>query len=298
MCIISKEVNSVSKTNILVAVDKSNTRQLIIYSNNVDNKTVNNAMILPVPNPTTIKFHNLSNYTTIFDDCDKMVNNVKTLSTYGIKATMNYYDQNTLKVYNVGSYKVSIANSLNELKKVNRQVFDLGYGCEELLSKNYNNPIYGFIICKLDMNNKNYHPFGYSHKIHNNQIFIPTKHYHEHYQEYSSFGSSLGYSSILNENSVDEGWDHNIYLYNTSGFTNSPIKTDYVWNNKNYINIQNIDFPFGQLNNFEKYNIKGNFPNIDLITIPLPINNQTYNNLEEKKSDETLSCETPSCIIM
>ncbi len=73
MCIISKEVKSVSKTQILVAVDSKKERQLVVYSNKIDNFIPGNAMILPVPNPSSVKFHNLYTYTDIFNDCNKMV---------------------------------------------------------------------------------------------------------------------------------------------------------------------------------------------------------------------------------
>ncbi len=305
MCIISKEVESVSKTNIFVAVDETNTRQLIVYSNNVSNAITNNAMILPVPNPKTIKFHNLTNYKNIFDDCDKMASDVRTLSYSTTKSASTNYGK--LDVFNVGSYKVSLALSLDDIRNVDNSVFDLGEGCYHLLSKDYSDPIYGFIICKLDTKKTDYHPFGYSHKIHNNQIFIPTKHYHEHYSfgNYNSpFGSSYAdsFGSLLaNDNNVDEGWDHKIYLYNTSKFLNSSVTTNYVWNKSNRIDIEKLDFPLGVLNNFEVYKINGNFPNIDLITSPSTIikpHQMENRRVKESTIKNKVENEESSCIIM
>ena len=62
MCIISKEVNAVSKTKLFASLDDTGTRQLTVYSNQVDTDTSDNAMILPVPNPNTVEFVDLSEY--------------------------------------------------------------------------------------------------------------------------------------------------------------------------------------------------------------------------------------------
>ena len=62
MCLISTEIQQVSKTKILVAPNSDNTRQLVVYSNYVNNVSNSNAMVLPVPLPHTIKFIDLSKY--------------------------------------------------------------------------------------------------------------------------------------------------------------------------------------------------------------------------------------------
>ena len=202
MCIISKEVKSVSKTQILVAVDSKKERQLVVYSNKIDNFIPGNAMILPVPNPSTVKFHNLYTYTDIFNDCNKMVYK-KTDGFKGIRdgrITITNSRSHTLDVINVGSYKVSLANSLDDLKNIDKNLFNLGNGCEELLSRDYNDPNFGFIICSLDVRNKKYHPFGYSHQIMNNELFIPTKHYHED----GSYFPKKSYTKGFNDNSLSK----------------------------------------------------------------------------------------------
>lgn len=72
MCIISNSVNKVSDTKILIAVNEKTDRQLVVYSNKVDNNSAKNAMILPVPMSNSVKFINLSNYKNIFEDCEKV----------------------------------------------------------------------------------------------------------------------------------------------------------------------------------------------------------------------------------
>jgi hypothetical protein len=181
MCIISAKVNTVAKTKLLVAINNQTNRQYVVYANTVDNPTANNAMILPVPNPKSIKLHNLSAYSHIFDDCNKsFVERIKLSSDSVVKKSKASLNA-SLKVYDIGSYKVSIAYSLDDIKRINANVFTLSPGCESMLHNNYANGMYGFIICKLDNGNKIYHPFGYSHDLPNNQqVFIPTKHYHPH----------------------------------------------------------------------------------------------------------------------
>ena len=67
MCIISNAVENVSNTKILIATNLSTNRQLTVYSNTVANISHNNAMILPVPYPQTIQFHDLElHYEVVF----------------------------------------------------------------------------------------------------------------------------------------------------------------------------------------------------------------------------------------
>lgn len=55
MCILNEDSN-VTATKIFVAPDKTKTKQLTVYSNQVGSESNNNMMILPVPYPNTVKF--------------------------------------------------------------------------------------------------------------------------------------------------------------------------------------------------------------------------------------------------
>jgi len=260
MCIISNSIESVSNTKILVAINSSSNRQFTVYSNNVANTSNNNAMILPVPYPQTVKFHDLTNYKNLFDDCKKCFTS-SIYRSYGLtNSTLSINMADSLEVFNIGSYQVSLAISLNDIKRVNSNVFTLSHGCDELLTKEYNNPIFGFIICKLANNKKDYHPFGYSHNIYNNMLFIPTKHYHSH-------NNFLNENSV-NENTITDDWAHEIYLYNTTAknnidFLNMSNSND-RWTGENKLKLDYIDFDFGELKHFEKHKINGHHKNIDL----------------------------------
>ncbi len=298
MCIISEPVEEVSKTKILVGVNSDFTKQITVYSNDVENYSESNAMILPVPNPQSVKFIDLSNYSKIFNDADSVFTLEKSRS---LSRNFSLGINNTLTIHNVGSYKASIALGLEDLKRVNKSVFNLSPGCYDLLKKDYSNPKFGFIICKLNKGKESYHPFAYSHNILSmEEIFIPTKHYHEHnpnkkpirhttytadnindspmFSNVSLYSGSRGVSfgtyeyindsvNDSNEINVTEDWAHEIYLYNVSAndtWDKINMNSTYVWNGKNPLELKKIDFNLGNLTCFEKYKITGTQKNIDL----------------------------------
>jgi hypothetical protein len=308
MCIISAPVESVAKTKILVAPDATGTRQLTVYSNAVDNKSLNNAMLLPVPNPQSVEFHDLSKYKNIFTDCDSSFYKPVSRSW---NLSMNSYSLDDsaqkLAVFDVGSYKVSLAMGIKDLKRVDETVFTLSDGCYEMLSQEYSDPVFGFIICKLKTGREEYHPMGYSHKIHQGKMFIPTKHYHAHgsvnrnssnFESLSSIkydisnidnspmfaNSGLGFTSgnnnwsgfgnYYNSNTqpvITEDWAHEIYLYNGTNKTNAQFKnmsrSNEMWTGEHLIKANLINFNFSQLSHFEKHKIHGHQKNIDLDAI-------------------------------
>jgi len=267
MCIVSQPVKEVDSTKILVALSSDKTRQMIVYGNRVDNEIATNAMILPVPNPQTIKFHDLSKHKNIFKDLDSAFYHVTTNSFDGA-LSYSTNSMNMLKVFDVGSYQVSMANTVDDILRINKQVFDLSAGCYELLKSQYTSN-FGFIVCKLKQGNATYHPLGYSHQVINQQkLFIPTKHYHEHTIDLQDSEYAVEQSEVNH----DEKWQHMIYLYNCTGKQTQlhTIKSyDYsdLWkkNNPLLFDYNSIEFDFGHCTNLEKYSIKGDKPNIDLM---------------------------------
>lgn len=243
MCIIGKYIKKVSNTKILVGPNETHDRQIVIYSNEVINNCKNNVMILPVPYPDTIEFIDLSNYTNIFEDCQKSFN----LNT-------------TLPVHNLDNYLVSIAYSLDDIKMIDPLVFQVSDRCEKLLTETYGNLNFGFLICKLnDISHQLYHPLAYSHKIlPNNKLFIPTKYHCE-----SRLSNNTYYGNLMNDN-----WSHEIYLYNGTGKNNKELVSMaelYNLKGNSSLNLSNLNFPLGKLNSFELYKINGYHANIDLI---------------------------------
>ncbi len=291
MCIINSEIESVSNTKILVGLSKDNKRQITVYSNMVDTPVSNNFMILPVPHPKSVQFINLSNYKTIFNDCDSCFfdEDDQTFGdTFSYSNSYNSADRK-LEVMNIGSYKVSLAMCLDDVKHVDKSVFELSLGCSELLEKTYKEKHWGFIICKLSKGNEEYHPFGYSHDILDKQVFIPCKHFHYEHKKFKHFNarnindlsmfSSSSYDAAGNYKSIDatpmisnsesaDDWEHDIYLYN---IPNAESKLNGVkssnkekWDGRNLLQLDKIKFNFDDLKVFDKLKIVGRHRNVDL----------------------------------
>ena len=289
MCIISNKIESVNKTKILVALDALKTRQLTVYTNTVHNTVHNNAMLLPVPNPQTVKFHNLSNYKNIFADCGKcFYTNISRSITLSNSNSKSARRKNILEVFNVGSYKVSLAMNVNELKNIDKSVFELSDACYNMMVNEYSDPVFGIIICKLNTGKEDYHPMGYSHKLLNNKMFIPTKHFHEHnsqnFKSLFSWNKQENFASLFSPNNLEnfaslfspnnsqnitDDWEHEIYLFNGTNKENQEFikmsKNNSFWAFGNLLQTKLIDFDFSKLVHFEKHVINGKQNNIDLI---------------------------------
>ena len=221
MCLISTEIHEVSKTNILVSPNFNNTRQLVVYSNFVDNISDSNAMVLPVPYPNSVQFIDLSKYKNLFEDCADCFYNPNASRSYAVlsNSSESFNDSNDkpLKVFNVGSYQVSLAKSLQQINRVDERVFKLSSGLRNTLNKFYNEDYWGFIICKLSKGSESYHPFGYSHEIINNKIYIPTRHYHQEVKWNNFNDLSLGLPLDLERNQFSS------LSWNESNIDNSPM---------------------------------------------------------------------------
>lgn len=306
MCMISLPVEQVSNTNIFVGLNSTKTRQITIYSNYVANYSNANAMVIPVPYPQSVQFHDMSQMGKFFANVDKSFYRLS--NTFG-GSFLSTNSTNSLKsrsanleVFNVGSYKVSLAQSLDDLTRLDKDIFILSEGLGQMLGDNYRERFWGFIVFVLAKESKEYHPFGYSHTLFNGQIYIPTKHYHDH-------SSSLGFvkSDVLdyreriggqdtridpystnqrqvmndgplrlNQLHLADDWSHNIYLFNCgtsakrSNLLRSMLNPDinYGWDNNLYWNRRLIDFDLLSCDGFEKYKIEGSHPNVDLM-LPL-----------------------------
>ena len=221
MCLISTEIEKVSNTKILVSPNYNLTRQLTVYSNFVNNLTESNAMVLPVPLPKSIQFIDLSGYKNIFEDCASCFYNPnasKSLNfssnSYGLRGV----DSTPLEVFNVGSYKVSLAMNLEQISRVDSRVFELSEGLANTLSMFYYQPYWGFIICKLDLGAETYHPFAYSHDIIDKKVYIPTRHYHQEVAWSDANAWALGLPIDPKHNPLNSSGN-----WNENNIDNSPM---------------------------------------------------------------------------
>ena len=253
MCIIAEEIESVSNTKLFCGLNQDKTRQLTVYSNDV-NSVGTNAMILPVTNPESIEFHDLTEYEDFFEDCQNCFYNPTKSFNYSNDAMRCFDCDDSLKVFDVGSYQVSVANNLNDLKRVNTNVFTISNKLDQMLSKFYSASHFGFIICTLKKGNHNYHPLAYSHNVYKNKPFLPAIHYHVSGDDNSGF------------HSMADDWDHDIYLYNMkpSDKVKSMNSNNKVWNNKTTFKNR-LEFKLGDCTEFHKIQIKDRHPNIDII---------------------------------
>jgi hypothetical protein len=275
MCIFNGEVTRVGRTRLFAGASKDGKRQLTVYSNAVENKLAGNAMVLPVPNPESVQFHDLSAYKNFFDDCEISFYSTRGL-TLGTDAS-NVRSLPYLRVESVGSYQVSLANTLDDLKRTDPAVFQIAPGCESTLRKHYSDAGWGFIICKIKEGSEEYHPFGYSHTVWNGQFFLPTRHYHGSSStasttpmEYNGFGGLASYNQEVqpSDDSFADDWDHTIYLYNAKT-ANIDIKlmdsSRKVWDTNCEIPPSKIPgFTLGPLKHFRRIAIHGNQPNLDI----------------------------------
>lgn len=282
MCIISGTINEVAKTKIFCGLNKDKTRQITIYSNEVDSAVDNNLMILPVPFIETVKFHDLSSYSNFFEDCEKTFYNSKS-TNYSNSANDSFgiRSMSILKVFDVGSYKVSILDSVKDLGRLDTKQFHVTNEVAVYLHKFYNHKNIGFIVCKLNRGKQLYHPFAFSHKANSSKLYIPTKHYHVHSKmenlNYGSYASTYAdvpkqtqlYSTDEMAEQDEDDWDHDIYIYNASSKGNNIVEQadskKYGWTGKVKINFEKLDFDLDtECKNFQKINIVGSCKNIDI----------------------------------
>lgn len=278
MCIINLPAR-VSGTRIFVSPNVDKTRQLTVYSNSVMTDKEGNVMILPVPYPESVKFIDLSKYTKIFKDLQRSFEEEEMSLDLGF-ATNSVKYRGYVPTIDVGSYRISLCHSYQDLDRINPTEFGIVQNhIKKILTKYYERC--GFIVCKLRPGRKvDYHPLAYSHQImSNSKLFVPTRHQHNHGKDGGSmFGrfaqisqgpgfGMAGAMSNINESpenfqEEDESdWDHEIYSFNTTEECgNCSLEDDHIYLKSHLVK----GFRFGPVNSFRKYEISGYFKNRDL----------------------------------
>jgi len=255
MCIISHPA-TVTDTRIFVALDRNHTRQIVVYANTAST-TPGAVMILPVPNPTSLKFINLSEYPTIFDDLGAGFQTRSTTNMVSFSARSG-----ELQVHKVGGYLACIANSANELRRLPDQTFgSVDHGLVQLLNKRY--PQFGFVVCRLNGDAKTeYHPIAYAHNVTlKDRMFVPTYHIHAH-----------DASGPMYEEPVAD-WHHDIYALGMIGVRN------FVTIEERFLQRDKIDFTLDPTHSLTKITIHGSQENsdIEIMVTPLQTTATTYN---------------------
>lgn len=294
MCIINENAH-VAKTQIFVSPNHNNTEQITVYANQVMTESSNNVMILPVPNPNSVKFIDLSNYKNIFKDLEESYKEHTYSATNSLPMKLS---RSFLPTIDIGSYRITLVPHISQIDNINPTEFaKVRPFIKSILQKHY--PNFGFIICKLRPGKEtDYHPLAYSHSIHNNKLFVPTRHQHNHSHEptnnneifswkngpqtdywldgtpknknefnrqnitYTN-GEVVDIDNLSNESEeFFSDWDHNIYSFNTTKAAgNCRLLVNKCFLNTNKIN----NFSFGNLKSMNKMEITGQNQNMDYI---------------------------------
>jgi hypothetical protein len=182
MCIFNRRVAKVYGTTILVAPLLGG-RQLCVYENNVavGAKAEPNAMILPLPLGKGEKLVpvDLSKVATFFQQCEQCFEEEEEMKSSSSHRGSNKQDKSKakLEVIDVGSYKVSLALSLDDLYRIDESVFKVQPDIAELLKVHYGSG-FGFAICLFNKTLKA-HPIAFiSSLLPDGTLFIPTRHEH------------------------------------------------------------------------------------------------------------------------
>lgn len=247
MCIIPGPVDSVSNTKLFVMPSLDKTRQFTVYSNSVDSPD-ENVMILPVPNLNSLQLHTIK-YKKLFDHLHDSVIKHQTrafeFSMYRSLSASAQFD--SLPVFEHGSYLVSLAQTIEDLHRLNSSVFQLPPDIDTFFAKHYTRE-FGYLCCVLKPGEKTYEPLAYSHRLHSNgKLFVPTLHYHNH-------------RGHVKTNDAD--WDHFIYSAGTLDLANQ----DYSSLKENAIKWEKMpaEFRYDKTFPIRCARIKGYYPNRDI----------------------------------
>jgi hypothetical protein len=191
MCVISYKA-MVSGTKLLVMPSGDGTRQLTVYSNEVDTDR-NNSMILPIPGGGEgVQLHDFSKHKALFSQLADMF--PKAMSMADSVTYLSNSAGSRLPVLHVGSYDVSVAPTWDDLARLDRDTFNVSDAAVAFMGDTYAKK-WGYVVCQLSPHTSSYSPFAYSHPIEYGKCFVPTMHFH-------------GHEEIMAD------WDHKIYAAN------------------------------------------------------------------------------------
>jgi hypothetical protein len=261
MCMISGKIEKVNNTKIFAA-NIGNHKQLTVYSNDVQLSNTQKpvAMILPYPKSKTpvqvIETNSLDN--GFFHDMNACFPSSEGMTlTFGrgkiLKSATDY-----LPVLRSGNYQYSLAHSTQDLNRINPDVFRITGPLQSLL-QDYENNHFAFIVCIID-SSAAYSPFAYITGIVNAQIFVPTKHYHEHETSSSGFGLLSDVYQWGSSGAYSDDWDHSIYLLNT-GQTGNALQS---FQNKKRYSFADYLSPY-PTEKMHKITMIGRHPNNDVV---------------------------------
>jgi hypothetical protein len=259
MCVILGKVATVAKTKLLVAPSLGGARQLTVYANAVTSLVRGNAMVLPVPHPETLAFHDLSGYATLFDDCAACFERPLPRSIPDGARRSAAGSRPALAVVTVGSYHASVVPSLDDFDRLDASLLRVPANVGALLAATYAGRPFGFIVCALREGAAAYHPFAYSHALETaGTLFVPTLHAHEH-----EHGDGDGADGGGRGGKARADWDHTIHVVGGD----DAQWLDAPWTRAAEARLDTAKLPAGFLLDpaaMGLRRIKGAHPNVDL----------------------------------
>ncbi len=179
MCCFSREVQSVSNTNIFARSSKEG-RQFLVYSMSLSSKE-ELAMILPIPTPSgspddALKFIDLQEYSDFFKDMLAGFPVPLPPAPAGRPKVAALKTDKKLAVVEVGSFEASFVPSIRDFSRLDER-FRLPDGTWDHL------PLYreyGFAVFKLKKGEQKVHPMSFEFPRANpKKLFFPTVHIHD-----------------------------------------------------------------------------------------------------------------------
>lgn len=268
MCIFAGEVESVKSTRIFVCPNRDYTRQITVYKNKVNTTDTHNAMILPVPFVDSIRLHEgitkwnekVKGFFDVCSDCFSVRNGGR--RSRGFSSEFVPHAAGNIAVLDYGNFNVSIVRNVDDMTRLD-SLFGVNVSptTMEVLRRYYSKG-WGFLVCKLKPEETEYHPIAYSHQIHGNAMFVPTRHQHggDEPESYSVYDHII---YVVNGNSYPTLKRNPEQDRNT--LPSGGLSRFWRWD-RIFIDTDNIpDFDWTEPDTFLKYHVYGELENRDFI---------------------------------
>jgi hypothetical protein len=204
--------------------------QLTLFKNEVHCESDEGFLILPVPYPHTIRFHDPPPHPMNSVPYLEFLNHVET--AFDFREHRGSYRPNPLPpLHRIGKYElVRVAESIDHLRELNHSEGILPSRTLEDMVEIYPESYWGFIILRVLEGDFVYEPFCYSHQTIHNELFVPAlthqpRSYRDHHilEETNRFDDRY----FINGTEFHEryGHDHNIMEVNSSRINMIPWRT-------------------------------------------------------------------------
>lgn len=163
MGIFSVPTLSVRNTRIYVSPSSHNQNQLTLYTTEVNTLFDEGYLILPVPYPHTIRFH----------DCRSTLHFLDSLEDVFSYRGRHIPKARSRETESQLFEDITIIHSLDEFCQLNQRDHILPTSVVSHLSTIYSEHYWGFLLCSLRCGSFVYEPLCYSHRMIDDNLFLP-----------------------------------------------------------------------------------------------------------------------------